>query len=68
MTDSFIVLNGDVLTTLDLAELVRAHKESGNLLTIAAHRRTMRYDYGVLHTDVESGRIGARTPRSQSCR
>ena len=39
MTDSFIVLNGDVLTTLDLAELVRAHKASGNILTIAAHRR-----------------------------
>lgn len=57
MTDSFIVLNGDVLTTLDLAELVREHKESGNLLTIAAHRRTMRYDYGVLHLEVESGRL-----------
>jgi NDP-mannose synthase len=59
MNDSFIVLNGDVLTTLDLAELVRAHKESGNLLTIAAHRRTMRYDYGVLHVEVESGRLVA---------
>jgi NDP-sugar pyrophosphorylase family protein len=65
MTDSFIVLNGDVLTTLDLAELVRAHKASGNILTIAAHRRTMRYDYGVLHTEVESGRIVAYTEKPE---
>jgi NDP-sugar pyrophosphorylase family protein len=57
MNDSFVVLNGDVLTTLDLAELVQVHKASGNLLTIAAHRRTVRYDYGVLNMEVESGRL-----------
>lgn len=59
MHESFVVLNGDVLTTLDIGELVQAHKEKENLLTIAAHRRTIRYDYGVLHTQLESGRLVA---------
>jgi NDP-mannose synthase len=45
-----------VLTTLDFRALVRAHREAGNQLTIATHRRTVRADYGVLHTD---GAIGA---------
>lgn len=46
---TFIVMNGDVLTDLDLTELVEAHRTSGNVLTVAAHRRTNRIDYGVLH-------------------
>jgi NDP-mannose synthase len=53
---TFLMLNGDVLTTLDLRALVRAHEEAGNLLTIATHRRVVRADYGVLHTD---GAVGA---------
>jgi len=48
---TFLMLNGDVLTTLDLRALVRAHAQAGNLLTIATHRRVVRADYGVLHTD-----------------
>jgi NDP-sugar pyrophosphorylase family protein len=53
---TFLVLNGDVLTTLDLRTLVRAHEQTGNVLTIATHRRVVRADYGVLHTD---GKVGA---------
>ncbi len=52
---TFLMLNGDVLTTLDLRALVRAHQEAGNELTIATHRRTVRVDYGVLHTDGVAG-------------
>jgi NDP-sugar pyrophosphorylase family protein len=53
---TFLMLNGDVLTTLDYRALVRAHAEAGNALTIATHRRVVRSDYGVLHTD---GALGA---------
>jgi len=53
---TFLLLNGDVLTTLDYRALVRAHCEAGNVLTIATHRRVVQTDYGVLHTD---GRLGA---------
>jgi NDP-sugar pyrophosphorylase family protein len=55
LDEPFIVMNGDVLTALDYAELLDLHHESGNLLTIASHRRTVRTDYGVLHMDGEAG-------------
>jgi NDP-mannose synthase len=49
--DTFLMVNGDVLTTLDFRALVAAHEEAGNTLTIATHCRTVHTDYGVLHTD-----------------
>jgi NDP-sugar pyrophosphorylase family protein len=53
LVDTFLVLNGDVLTDLDLQQLVSHHRQSGNVLTIAAHRRTQQADYGVLRLDDE---------------
>jgi NDP-sugar pyrophosphorylase family protein len=55
LDDSFIVMNGDVLTSLNYAELLDLHRESGNILTIASHRRVVRTDYGVLHVDGDNG-------------
>ena len=49
---TFLVMNGDVLTTLDYAELVRFHREQGNKVTIAAHKRTTKIDYGMLQLDL----------------
>jgi NDP-sugar pyrophosphorylase family protein len=51
LDEPFIVMNGDVLTTLDYGELVRHHHESGNILTIATKDRPIRIDYGVLHVE-----------------
>ena len=48
MDDTFLVTNGDVLTTLDLAELVAAHRKSGAIATIASHQRNVKIDLGVL--------------------
>jgi NDP-sugar pyrophosphorylase family protein len=55
LDDTFLAINGDVLTTLDYDELFRTHKESGNILTIATHRRVVSTDYGVIHVDGEAG-------------
>jgi NDP-sugar pyrophosphorylase family protein len=49
LDDTFMVMNGDVLTTLDYAHLMEIHRQAGNVLTIASHRRTVQIDYGVLH-------------------
>jgi NDP-sugar pyrophosphorylase family protein len=49
---TFIVMNGDVLTTLDFGDIVRHHREQGNALTIATHNRSIKIDYGILHVDV----------------
>ena len=39
LDDTFLAMNGDVLTTLDYARFVDLHRESGNVLTVASHRR-----------------------------
>jgi NDP-mannose synthase len=49
--DTFLVLNGDVLTSLDYTLLFDEHRRSGNAMTIATHRRRVRSEYGVLHVD-----------------
>jgi NDP-mannose synthase len=48
LDDTFIVTNGDVLTTLDFMDLVMAHKRSGAAATIATHRRQVKVDLGVI--------------------
>jgi NDP-mannose synthase len=49
LDDTFLAMNGDLLTTLDYGALLDHHRESGNVLTIATHRRRVQSDYGVLH-------------------
>ena len=53
---TFLVMNGDVLTDLDYAALVRDHKRSGAAVTIAAHTKDVKIDLGVLEAD-DSGRL-----------
>ena len=48
LNETFIVMNGDVLTHLDYGELLDHHRGSGNVVTIATQRRTIALDYGVL--------------------
>jgi NDP-sugar pyrophosphorylase family protein len=55
LDEPFLMMNGDVLTTLDYRELYDAHCQSGNALTVATHRRSVRSDYGVLHLDGNLG-------------
>jgi flavin reductase (DIM6/NTAB) family NADH-FMN oxidoreductase RutF/dTDP-glucose pyrophosphorylase len=52
LNGTFLVMNGDVLTTLDYEDLIRFHCEQGNKVTIASHKRSTKLDYGMLHLDV----------------
>jgi NDP-sugar pyrophosphorylase family protein len=54
LDSTFLVTNGDVLTTLDYGALIHAHRAAGNAMTIAAHRRVVKLDYGVLHVADDS--------------
>jgi len=45
---TFLVCNGDVLTTLDLKALVEFHQSEGATATIAMHRRMVKIDLGVI--------------------
>ncbi len=48
LNETFLVSNGDVLTTLDFSELVDFHHQSQAVATIAMHTRQVRIDLGVL--------------------
>ena len=48
---TFLVINGDVLTDLNLNALVTAHRQHGALLTIATVRRTVRMDFGIIEDE-----------------
>ncbi len=61
LEDTFLVMNGDVLTTLDYAHLFDVHRDAGNILTIATHRRVVQTDYGVLHTNGTVGETSSVT-------
>ncbi len=48
----FLVMNGDILTDLDFASLLEAHRsDEGRLFTIAAANREQTIDFGVLDVD-----------------
>lgn len=51
LDETFIVLNGDVLTTLDFSDLMDFHKKSGAWVTIATYNRHFKVDLGVLQLD-----------------
>jgi NDP-mannose synthase len=51
LPETFLLLNGDVLTDINFAELYCRHIDEKRLFTIAASRRTHLVDYGVLHVD-----------------
>ena len=48
---TFLVTNGDVLTNLNIKKLIAFHKEKGGIATIAAHRRQVKIDLGVIQCD-----------------
>ena len=48
LDQTFLVSNGDVLTTLPIAEMIAAHKRSGAAATIAMHARQVKIDLGVI--------------------
>jgi mannose-1-phosphate guanylyltransferase len=56
--DRFVVVNGDVLTDLDITRLVRFHDASGAEGTIALHTVEDPSRYGVVVTDV-AGQVEA---------
>jgi mannose-1-phosphate guanylyltransferase len=66
--ETFVVVNGDVLTDLDLSALVAFHRERGAEGTIALHPVADPSAFGVVPTDAE-GRVTAfveKPPRDEA--
>jgi NDP-mannose synthase len=55
LDDTFIAMNGDILTTLDYSALLAAHAASGAALTIAMRRQTIDISLGVI--ECENGSV-----------
>lgn len=51
LQEDFIVMNGDLLTTIDFAHLMEYHRSNGNAVTIATYQKEVKIDLGVLETD-----------------
>jgi NDP-sugar pyrophosphorylase family protein len=58
LDESFLVANGDVLTTLDLRALVAAHRSCGAVATISTHARKVKIDLGVVQYNGSSQVVG----------
>ncbi len=53
LDETFLVMNGDLLTTLDFRKLIEHHRAHDAALTIAMHKKHIKIDLGVLVTDDE---------------
>jgi NDP-mannose synthase len=65
LDETFIAMNGDVLTSLDYRELADFHRQSGAALTIAMREKTVNIDLGVIerNDDVVTGYLEKPTLR-----
>ncbi len=57
---TFLVMNGDVLTTMSYAPLIEFHHYSRAALTIAMHRKEVQVDLGVLEINPTSELVAYR--------
>jgi NDP-mannose synthase len=53
LDETFLAMNGDILTTLNYRDLIRYHKEQKAALTIAMHQKDVKIDLGVLETNLQ---------------
>jgi mannose-1-phosphate guanylyltransferase/phosphomannomutase len=56
LAEPFLVISGDALCDIDLADLVRFHREKGALVTIALKSVPNPLEFGIVVTD-EEGRV-----------
>lgn len=54
LNETFLVMNGDLLTTIDYSAMLRCHKERGTLATIACYQRDVKIDLGVIDVDPDN--------------
>jgi mannose-1-phosphate guanylyltransferase len=55
LRETFLVLNGDLITDLELRSFIGFHREHNGMVTIAATKRSVETDLGVIES--EDGRV-----------
>lgn len=51
LQETFLVMNGDLLSTLDYSAMWRHHRERGAMATLASYRRDIKIDLGVIEAE-----------------
>jgi len=54
LEDEFLVMNGDILTTMDYNKMLEFHSKKKACATIGVHERNEKIDYGVITSDGDS--------------
>jgi NDP-mannose synthase len=54
LTETFLVMNGDLLTDLDFDRIIDTHRRSRAALTLGIYERDVKIDLGVIETDGDS--------------
>lgn len=57
-TDDFLVMNGDILTNLDFADFIRAHRAYDAVATIAVFNKAVPISLGILEIDDHQRVVG----------
>ncbi len=60
LEETFVLTNGDLLTNLDVGRMIADHRASGAAATIAAYRREIRSEFGLLEVDENMRMVGYR--------
>ncbi|HIH22796.1 TPA: nucleotidyltransferase family protein [Candidatus Micrarchaeota archaeon] len=55
--ETFAVLMGDHITDINLADMIRSHKKSKAIATVALLKKETKIEYGVAEIDRKTGRI-----------
>ena len=58
LSETFLMMNGDVLTTLNYSDLVNQHKKNRAIATIALSKRDVYIDFGVVKLDDGDSIVG----------
>ncbi|NWF93578.1 MAG: NTP transferase domain-containing protein [Syntrophaceae bacterium] len=51
LPETFLVMNGDILTTLHYPKLIRFHREQKGMVTVAMNRKRIHLELGVMEFD-----------------
>jgi len=60
LENDFLVMNGDILTTLNYNNLIAFHKKSKAAATIGTFQRDVKIDFGVVETDSDNKLVNYR--------
>ena len=58
LTETFIVVNGDTVTDIDMGQLMEFHFQKKGIATIATSNRAVQIELGVLESDQDGNLVG----------